>query len=78
MLCSKNYSNALEREDLLEITISSSLYEGLQIDEFYHLENAKKYHLALQRMAGKKVVDNLNLVQFNNNVLLEKSSGGKK
>ena len=26
----------------------------------------------------KKVVDNLNLVQFNNNVLLEKSSGGKK
>lgn len=78
LLCSKNYSNALEREDLLEITISSSLYEGLQIDEFYHLENAKKYHLALQRMAGKKVVDNLNLVQFNNNVLLEKSSGGKR
>lgn len=53
------------------------LYEGLQIDEFYHLENAKKYHLALQRMAGKKVVENLNLVQVNN-VLLDKSSGGRK
>ncbi len=77
LLYSKNYSNALEREDLLEITISSSLYEGLQIDEFYHLENAKKYHLALQRMAGKKVVENLNLVQMNN-VLLDKSSGGRK
>ena len=77
LLYSKNYSNALEREDLLEITISSSLYEGLQFDVFYHLENAKKYHLALQRMAGKKVVENLNLVQVNN-VLLDKSSGGRK
>lgn len=75
LLYSKNYSNALEREDLLEITISSSLYESLQIDEFYHLENAKKYYLALQRLAGKKVVENLNLVQFNNSVLLDKSGG---
>ena len=77
LLYSKNYSNALEQEDLLEITISSSLYDSLQIDEFYHLENAKKYHLALQRLAGKKVVENLNLIQFNNNVLLEKSGGRK-
>jgi len=77
LLYSKNYSNALEREDLLEITISSSLYESLLIDEFYHLENAKKYHLALQRLAGKKIVEELNLVQFNNNVLLEKR-GGKR
>lgn len=77
LLYSKNYSNALEREDILEITISSSLYESLLIDEFYHLENAKKYHLALQRLAGKKIVQNLNLVQFNNNVLLEKAGGRK-
>jgi len=77
LLYSKNYSNALEREDLLEITISSNLYESLLIDEFYHLENAKKYHLALQRMAGKKVVANLNLVQFNNNVLLKNTKGGR-
>ena len=77
LLYSKNYSNALEREDLLEITISSSLYESLLIDEFYHLENAKKHHLALQRLAGKKVVDNLNLIQFNKNVLLEKKGGLK-
>lgn len=77
LLYSKNYSNALEREDLLEITISSSLYESLLIDEFYHLENAKKYHLALQRLAGKKIVENLNLIQFNNSVLLEKKGGRK-
>ena len=77
LLYSKNYSNALEREDLLEITISSSLYESLLIDEFYHLENAKKYHLALQRLAGKKIVDDLNLVQYNNSVLLEKKGGRK-
>ena len=71
LLYGKNYSNALENEDLLEITISSALYDSIRTDEFYHLENAKKYHLALKRLAGKKAVDKLNLIQFNNNVLVE-------
>ena len=75
LLYSKNYSNALENEDLLEITISSALYQNLQVEEFCHLENAKKYHLALQRMAGKKVVDNLNIEQYGNDILVGK--GGK-
>lgn len=77
LLYGKNYSNALENEDLLEITISSALYENMQVDEFYYLETAKKCRIELQRLAGKKVVDNLNLVQFNNNVLLE-NKGGKR
>lgn len=75
LLYGKNYSNALENEDLLEITISSNLYENMQVDEFYYLETAKKYRIELQRLAGKKVVDNLNLVQYGNNLLIQKRGG---
>lgn len=70
LLYNKNYSKALAEEDLLEITISSSLYDDMLIEEFYYLQNAKKYHLELQRLAGKKVVDNLNLYQYNYNATL--------
>lgn len=67
LLYNKNYTNALDNEDLMEIVISSSLYDNVQVEEFYYMELAKKYHLELQRLAGKKVVDNLNLYQFNYN-----------
>ena len=77
LLYGKNYSNALENEDLLEITISSNLYENMQVEEFYYLETAKKYRIELQRLAGKKVVDNLNLVQYNNNILFGQKGGRK-
>lgn len=72
LLYNKNYSNALETNDLLEITISSSLYDNMALEEFYYIQNAKKYHLELQRMAGKKVVQNLNLYQYNYNAALLK------
>lgn len=75
LLYNKNYSKALENDDLLEITISSSLYDNMALEEFYYMQNAKKYHLELQRMAGKKVVDKLNLYQYNFNSELMK--GGK-
>jgi len=75
LLYNKNYSKALENNDLLEITISSSLYDNMALEEFYYMQNAKKYHLELQRMAGKKVVDKLNLYQYNFNSELMK--GGK-
>ena len=65
LLYNKNYSKALDANDLLEITISSSLYDNMALEEFYYMQNAKKYHLELQRLAGKKVVDNLNLYQYN-------------
>ncbi len=65
LLYNKNYSKALDTNDLLEITISSSLYDNMALEEFYYMQNAKKYHLELQRLAGKKVVDNLNLYQYN-------------
>ena len=70
LLYNKNYAKALDEEDLLEISISSSLYDNMRVEEFYYMENAKKYHLELQRLAGKKVVDKLNLYQFNYNSTL--------
>ena len=70
LLYNKNYAKALDDEDLMEITISSALYDNMRVEEFYYMENAKKYHLELQRLAGKKVVDKLNLYQFNYNSTL--------
>ena len=65
LLYNKNYSKAMDDEDLMEIAISSSLYDNMRVEEFNCMENAKKYHLELQRLAGKRVVDRLNLYQFN-------------
>ena len=65
LLYNKNYAKALDDEDVMEISISSSLYDNMRVEEFYYMEQAKKYRLELQRLAGKKVVDNLNLYQFN-------------
>lgn len=78
LLYNKNYSNALEADDLLEITISSSLYDNMAMEEFYYIQNAKKYHLELQRLAGKKVVDSLNMYQYNYNTALIKGKEGSK
>lgn len=78
LLYNKNYANALDEEDLMEIAISSSLYDNMRIEEFYYMENAKKYHLELQRLAGKKVVDKLNLYQFNYNSTLLGEKGAVK
>lgn len=70
LLYSKNYAKALDEEDFLEIAISSSLYDDMQIEEMKYLQSAKKYNLELQRLAGKKVVDGLNLYQYDYNSAL--------
>lgn len=77
LLYSKNYAKAMDEEDFLEIAISSSLYDDVAIDEFYYLQCAKKYHLELQRLAGKKVVEKLNLYQFDYNAALIGTKGVK-
>lgn len=77
LLYNKNYNKALDKGDLLDVTISSAMYNKAKIEEFEAEETAKKYHLELQRLAGKKAVDNLSLYQFNFNSTLYKQKGGK-
>lgn len=74
ILYSKNYSKALEGNDILEIAISSSLYDSMSIREFNLEQAAKKYHIQLQRLAGKKAVDSLELYQYDFNTALYKDS----
>ncbi len=82
ILYSRNYSKALEGGDVLEIAISSSLYDSMRIQEFNLEQSAKKYHIQLQRLAGKKIVDSLELYQYDFNSVLYKNGetkdGGKK
>jgi len=79
ILYSKNYSNALNKNDLLEIAISSSLYDGMKLREFELEQSAKKYHIQLQRLAGKKAVDSLEMYQYDfNSVLYKETAPSKK
>lgn len=79
ILYNRNYSKALDKGDILDISISSSLYDAIVLQEYYYMQNAKKYHLELQRLAGKKVVANLSLYQYNfNSALYKNNKGGKK
>ena len=64
LLHNKNYSEALEKNDSLNITITSSQWEEEQIEEYRLKQEVKKYQMALTRLAGKKTVDNLNGAQF--------------
>ena len=74
ILYNRNYSKALIGNDILEIAISSSLYDGMRIQEFNLEQSAKKYHIQLQRLAGKKAVDSLELYQYYFNSVLYKNT----
>lgn len=78
LLYNKNYAKAMDEEDFLEIAVSSSLYQDVKIEEEKYMQMAKKYHLELQRLAGKKVVDNLNLYQYDYNSVLVGGINDKK
>ncbi|MBQ3311236.1 hypothetical protein IJG72_04085 [bacterium] len=67
LLYNKNYNQALDKGDILDISISSTMYDNMMLQEFEAEQSAKKYYLELQRMAGKKAVDELSLYQFNLN-----------
>ena len=75
LLYTKNYSNALEGSDILEIAISSSRYDSMRIQEFNLEQAAKKYHIQLQRLAGKTAVDSLEMYQYDFNSVLYKEDG---
>lgn len=76
LLYNKNYAKAMDEEDFLEIAIQSTLYQDIQLEEEKYIQLCKKYHLELQRLAGKKVVDNLNLYQYDYDSALL-GNGGK-
>ena len=83
LLYSRNYANAKKKGQVLEIAISSSLYDSMRLQEFNLEQEAKKYHIQLQRLAGKKVVDALELYQYDFDSVLYKqkneiNKGGKK
>lgn len=64
ILYNKNYSNALQRGSLTELAVSSALYEDMQLQEYRQEQEAKKYYMSLERLAGKKAVDSLILSQY--------------
>ena len=72
LLYNKNYTQALDKGDILDITVSSTMYDNMVLQEYKAEQSAKKYHLELQRLAGKKAVDNLNIYQFNVNETIYK------
>lgn len=64
ILYNKNYSNALKKNALTELVVSSALYEDMQLQEYRNEQEAKKCYLSLERLAGKKAVDSLILSQY--------------
>lgn len=70
LLYAKNYDKAQQRGDILDLTISSTLYDNMIVQEFEEVQNAKKYHAQLQRLAGKTAVDKLSLYKFDFNSTL--------
>lgn len=79
LLYSRNYSNALHSSDLMELAISASLYDSMRLQEFNLEQSAKKYHIQLQRLAGKKIVDSLEMYQYDfDNILYTQDEKGAK
>ena len=74
LLYAKNYDKAQKNGDVLDLTISSTLYDNMIVQEFEEVQNAKKYHAELQRLAGKSAVDRLTLYHYDFNAALFKDS----
>ena len=64
LLHNKNYSDAIAKNNSLDISITSSQWEEELIEEYRLKQEVKKYQLALQRLAGKKTVNELNVAQL--------------
>lgn len=64
LLYNKNYNEALKNNDSLEISIASAQWEEQLIEEYKIKQDVKKYHLMLERLAGKKTTENLRVAQY--------------
>ena len=79
LLYSRNYNNALYGNDVMELAISTNLYDSMRLREYELEQSAKKYHIQLQRLAGKKAVDALDMYQYDfDSVLYKDGKGGNK
>ena len=78
LLYSRNYNNALYGNDIMETAISTNLYDSMRLREFELEQSAKKYHIQLQRLAGKKAVDSLEMHQYDFDSILYKNSKEEK
>ncbi|MBQ7126770.1 hypothetical protein IJO12_06760 [bacterium] len=79
ILYSKNYSNALDTKNVMEIAISTTLYDSIKLQEYELEQSAKKYHLQLQRLAGKRAVDALEMYQYDfDSVLYQQKNDNNK
>jgi len=79
LLYSRNYNNALYSNDIMEVSISTNLYDSMRLREYELEQSAKKYHIQLQRLAGKKAVDSLDMYQYDfDSVLYKNDKGGGK
>ena len=74
ILYSKNYSNAIQGSNIMEISVSTALYDSMRLQEYDLEQSAKKYHIQLQRLAGKKAVDELEMYQYDFDSVLYKDS----
>lgn len=64
VLYNKNYSQALRGDNDMEIVVSGNMYDDLLFEEFQQMREARKYQMDLERLAGKKTVQSLNLYQY--------------
>ena len=78
ILYSKNYSKACAGSNIMEIAISTALYDNMRLQEYDLEQSAKKYHLQLQRLAGKTAVDALEMYQYDFDSMLFKSTDSEQ
>lgn len=70
VLYNKNYAQALKKAksgdptDTMEMLVSGALYDDLLFQEFEQIREVRRYQMDLERLAGKKTVQNLNLYQY--------------
>ena len=70
VLYNKNYAQALKKAksgnptDKMEMLVSGALYDDLLFQEFEQITEVRRYQMDLERLAGKKTVQNLNLYQY--------------
>ena len=65
LLYNKNYNEALKKNDSLEISVAAAQWEEQLVEEYKIKQDVKKYHIMLERLAGKETTENLNVAQYN-------------